>query len=266
MRWLPSVTLVVALCGPVHGAGEARHRASPFALDPWVDGTAMALGLTLWIGAPLMLNDTRATCDPCDPRELNALDRPVIHFRNERADTAGDVLVVAIPTLAAAGTLLGKPRWGMSGVAQDVVLIAESMVLAGAVTQIVKLGVRRARPYMYEAGARPDERGKAGATLSFFSGHSASAFSAATAFAYTFSVRHPRSNLRPLVWLAALVAASTVPVMRVASGEHFWTDVMVGAVVGGGVGILVPALHRRASTSSVRMQLTPTWAGLTGSF
>jgi len=261
-----TLTLVLLVSA---STATARTRPSPFKVDPWVDGSLLAVGLTLWITPALVVDGqvVQAPCDPCDPRRLNALDRPVVQFHNEKADRAGDILVALVPSIAVAGTLLRRKEWGWGGALEDATLIAEAMVLAGGLNQMVKFAVRRPRPFMYRAGARPDLRDSADATISFYSGHSSAAFCAATAFAYTYSVRNPRSRLRPLVWVVALLAASTVPVLRVAAGEHFWSDVMVGAAVGGGMGILVPALHRRARLpGGARLRVTPTWAGVEASF
>jgi membrane-associated phospholipid phosphatase len=48
--------------------------------------------------------------------------------------------------------------------------------------------------------------------------------------------------------------------LRVGSGEHFWTDVLVGAVVGSAFGVLIPTLHRRADGAH---PLLPSWVVLT---
>ena len=255
--------LVIGVLGA--GAARAERPAPPVVVDPWIDGTAIVFGLGLWLAPGLVTDQVERRCDPCDPRELNGLDRAVRHYHNTGADRASDALVIAVPVLAAAGTLASKARWGWRGVLEDATLIAESMVASGLLNQVVKLSVQRPRPFMYTHDARPELRERGDAFLSFYSGHTAATFSAATSFAYTYTLRHPGSDLRPLVWVLSLLAASAVPFCRVASGEHFWTDVMVGAAVGGGVGILVPALHRRRWRST-RVAVSPSWVGLEGGF
>jgi len=99
---------------------------------------------------------------------------------------------------------------------------------------------------MYTADKFPEQREAFSAGLSFFSGHTTASFAAASSFAATFAIRHPTSRLRALVWIVSLAAATVVPLCRVASGEHFWSDVIVGSAVGSAVGTLVPHLHLRS--------------------
>jgi membrane-associated phospholipid phosphatase len=40
-----------------------------------------------------------------------------------------------------------------------------------------------------------------------------------------------------------LVGSSVVGVSRVASGAHFPSDVLVGAAIGAGIGLALPAVH-----------------------
>jgi membrane-associated phospholipid phosphatase len=62
---------------------------------------------------------------------------------------------------------------------------------------------------------------------------------------YTFTLRHPRSKWRYVVWPALLAVASIEPILRVYSGDHFPTDVIVAAVAGSAIGLFFPAVHRR---------------------
>jgi membrane-associated phospholipid phosphatase len=57
--------------------------------------------------------------------------------------------------------------------------------------------------------------------------------------------------------------------LRVEAGKHFYTDVLVGAVVGSAIGVAVPMLHRKKlklpmGLGSLRMapMLLPDGAGL----
>jgi membrane-associated phospholipid phosphatase len=75
----------------------------------------------------------------------------------------------------------------------------------------------------------------------------------------TLQRRHPNRPVNHIVLAVGLVCASFVGVSRVMSGQHFLTDVTAGALVGSGMGILIPALHR----SSVTVQAQGLGLGLT---
>ena len=66
-----------------------------------------------------------------------------------------------------------------------------------------------------------------------------------TAAAFTYTLRHPHSKWRWLVWSVAMAGATTEPVLRVLAGNHFPTDCIVGAAVGSAAGILQSSVHRK---------------------
>jgi membrane-associated phospholipid phosphatase len=251
--YLSICILVLGLASPSGGSAEDIKKRvkgmppSPFAISLGVDAPLLSASLGAWI-IPTFISGGMPgpACDPCDPSGLNALDRPVIDYASYEADILSDVALVAVPVLALSVTFVHFPIWGWQGVFEDFVMIAEAMALSGLVQQITRYAVRRPRPFMYREGVQLASRHKVGATLSFFSGHTTLAFSSATAFAYIFTVRQPDSPWVPLVWITSMLGASVMPVARVFSGEHFWTDVIVGAGVGAAFGILIPALHRTA--------------------
>ncbi|MEZ4468274.1 MAG: phosphatase PAP2 family protein [bacterium] len=141
-------------------------------------------------------------------------------------------------------------------------LYAESAAFTLALTQLTKAAFRRPRPYTYLDGA-PAEL-DSDASLSFFSGHTALAFALAGTAGYLALTR--RSDGSGKYWTLAGTATLAVGTawLRVASRQHFVTDVLAGAAVGGSVGILVPHLHRVERGGSV--QATPAMLSLGGAF
>jgi membrane-associated phospholipid phosphatase len=127
----------------------------------------------------------------------------------------------------------------------DYVVVGEAVAWDGALQQIVSHAVRRPRPFMYQAGVYPTERASSDANSSFYSGHTSATFALSTSFAFTYHMRNPRSPWRIAVWAGLLAVATAESMLRVSSGDHFPTDVMVGAVMGSTFGLVIPALHRR---------------------
>jgi membrane-associated phospholipid phosphatase len=64
--------------------------------------------------------------------------------------------------------------------------------------------------------------------------------------------------------MGEVAAAAVVGALRVSSGEHFPSDVSVGALAGVAAGWGVPALHRFAPR--LQLSASPTGVGLSGTF
>lgn len=201
--------------------------------------TAGALALAAGLGAPGLWPDT---CRVCEPGALDASAARSLTWRDpEAAALASDVLANAIvPAGAVAHSLVsawldGRP----ADAALDALAIAEAAALALDLSQLAKGSVARLRPSAWAAGAT----GGGNAIRSFYSGHTSFAFSVAVAAATVSTIRGRPSA--PWVWAVGLALASGVAYLRVAGEAHWVSDVVVGAVVGGGVGFAVPwLLHR----------------------
>ncbi|WP_169791626.1 phosphatase PAP2 family protein [Sandaracinus amylolyticus] len=116
-----------------------------------------------------------------------------------------------------------------------------TMLTAGS---IVKRVTSRARPFEQECAANPDAPGcgSADAYHSFFSLHTGVAFTSA---AFSCAM-HLERNLYDdpmadaVACGSALTAAALVGTLRVVADAHYLSDVLVGAVLGGLIGYLVP--------------------------
>jgi len=82
---------------------------------------------------------------------------------------------------------------------------------------------------------------------SFYSGHVATTVTALSVASFTVARRYPSTGVWP--WLVTAAAGTAVGVGRIAAGNHFLTDVVVGMAVGVLVGVGIPWLHtHRAGT------------------
>lgn len=248
---------------------------SPYFLRLDVDLPLLILGTTLWGGtsfiggtsAPPPWCGTSSTA-PCDAGGVNALDRSAIGLYDPSMRTAANVIVGVVPAAFTALDVADAGVRNWRGWLTDAVVITEAVVWSGAMQDIVRRAVRRPRPYMYVPGLNPSEREAAEADFSFFSGHTSNTFAMVTAAAFTYTLRHPHSKWRWLVWSLAIAGESTEPVLRVLAGDHFPTDCIVGGLVGTAAGILFPALHRRRIPIRVVSSSGPagTTVGVAGSF
>jgi undecaprenyl-diphosphatase len=127
---------------------------------------------------------------------------------------------------------------------------AGAAAVAEGITVLLKLLTERARPPLADPAIQalvslPD-------STSFPSGHAATAFAAATAV----GVLHPRFRI-PLLALAGMVALS-----RVYLGVHFWSDVLVGSLLGVAIGLATAHFFRQDQAEPPRRGRSPGSTGI----
>lgn len=232
------------------------------AFDARIDGAVAGAGLATWIATETIFFKALApaACRWCDRAAdgtdtLNALDAWGRGIRwspsaQPIADVTSSVVAFAVLPAALLGLeLFHTRRLHYSFIATDVLIVAESAVLAQLVDQAVKFTVARQRPYAHfrppdQAPNPPDPNDN----ISFFSGHSTLAFALTVGFG---TVAHLRGYPWAwLVWAIGLPIAAAVPILRMGADQHYLTDVLVGSAVGAAFGWGVPTLfHRRLSLS-----------------
>ncbi len=127
-----------------------------------------------------------------------------------------------------------------------------------------KGSVKRFRPYVYSTSATLEEKQNIESLRSFFSGHATRAFAAGIMTAIIYEEYFPTSEYQTHVWIGSLVLASSCAALRVTSGAHFPTDVVVGAAVGSGIGYIIPYIHRRKIDAlSFAPKISPNGNGIT---
>ena len=116
----------------------------------------------------------------------------------------------------------------------------EILSINGLITNIVKYGIGRQRPYsFYQTKIDDDESYK-----SFFSGHTSTAFALGTSTAKMLC-NYTSFNAKA-IWASTLSLATVTGYLRIAADKHYFTDVLVGAIIGSTVGhIAFEKLHSR---------------------
>ncbi len=121
----------------------------------------------------------------------------------------------------------------------------ETMSLNVAITNLTKNLFKRKRPFVYGDLASMEKKMEVDSRKSFFSGHTSVAASMSFFTAKVITDFHPNSKYNSVVWIGAATIPAVMAYLRVAAGKHFFTDVIVGYLVGGAIGILVPQLHKK---------------------
>lgn len=85
---------------------------------------------------------------------------------------------------------------------------------------------------------------------SFYSGDAAATSYGFFFFAKVFNDYYPESKWRYGVWGLSAVGTGLDAYFRAKSGKHFPSDVIVGSLIGGGLGILIPHLHKKRDNQS----------------
>lgn len=199
---------------------------------------ALALGATM---AGFIGYDPPACLPNCTPpASMLGLDELVVGNYDRGAHGAANAIVL---TMLYAPMALDLADSRGAGFLEDMVVFYDSILVAQAFTQITKSATSRDAPLVYHEGALASDLESADAGRSFWSGHSATAFSAATAYAVTFWQRHPESPWRFVVLGVAESLAVTVAALKIQAGYHYPTDVIAGGLAGAAIGTLVPMMH-----------------------
>jgi membrane-associated phospholipid phosphatase len=171
------------------------------------------------------------------------------------ANTLSSVLAYGVmPAAALTSAFVATGPYATSGAGvRNLVVIAESVAVAETLTQAIKFTSGRQRPYVHYGHVNPpDGTGptdfpslSSEANLSFPSGHTSLAASIGTSAAMLATFEG--SSAAPWLWAGTGVVTAATGTLRMISEEHYFTDVLVGAALGAGCGVLFPLLHRRGS-------------------
>lgn len=200
-----------------------------------ISGLAMGLGLVSQL-IPIRRDTLWAN-------ELADFDAKVHDNFSRRAGGLSDAMLgvaVAAPALYLMGTSIDDAdgdKW---------IIYGQSLAVNALIAGVTKRLVQRPRPYMYSRDPAVQrfakEQGDDG-YLSFYSGHSALSFGSAVTGAYLLGASGANKTARAFAWSGGLMLASATANLRVRSGKHFYSDVVIGSLIGIAVGYVVPALH-----------------------
>jgi membrane-associated phospholipid phosphatase len=236
-----AAAVVLALAVPVRGQQQLTPLDFDWTVDGIVTGAAFASTITL-----LLLKDQLAPlqCKWCLPGAIDGnLAKSVAWSNTGTANTISDVTQLLVPAgMMGFGLIqayrLNDPLAGWS----DVLLITEATSIAMLMNTVVKYAVGRARPYawMNQTGVPNTSYD---ANLSFFSGHATFVFAVAASAGTLFLMQ----GMPGAGWAlgAGLAVAALTGYLRMAAEQHYLTDVLTAAAIGGLVGWAVPYLFHR---------------------
>ena len=247
-RWVPSL----------HSMGQnvldiAQAPASLLEMDP-----LLVLGVTGGVVGAM------ATVDAPVYREMNTAGSPVADVTGVFAapgrwyDRVGpdEVSLGVAGALATGGILLQRPR-----VTRTAVHVVEAVVYTKAVTSAAKGVIGRTRPFATDDPLALDdaeEIATAHEELAMPSGHTSRAFAMASVLSHEFD--------RWYVSVPAYGFAASVGLQRIHSGDHWFTDVVVGATLGYAIGRIVADPPPANGAVTYRPILSPNHVGVSVRF
>jgi membrane-associated phospholipid phosphatase len=172
---------------------------------------------------------------------VNRIDRSATYLYSASNARWSDVLV-GLSGVAPAGLFLLRDVRRSAGTFS--LMYVETFLLSTFIPQLCKRSIERYRPYAYNPEAPMFVRSKPDSRRSFFSGHTTSAFASAVFISTVYGKLTGSPKWNSYVWVGSLLSASVISYLRYASGAHFPTDILTGAIIGATIGFLVPALHR----------------------
>jgi len=217
---------------------------SPYSLDTGREIAIFGGGIILGV----VDNKIIETTEPIPYEELKTLSRKNINSFDRGAtynwsQSAADWSDILLITSIASPLLLFTSSAVRNDAGTYTTMYFQNILTTYSVSHLPKAMIRRYRPYSYNNEVDDEIRSSPAATLSFFSAHTSISFASAVFLSTTFNKYNPDSNLTPYIWGTSLLFASVVGYLRYASGNHFPTDIIAGAIVGSVVGFLIPLIH-----------------------
>jgi len=192
--------------------------------------------LAVWAQESVPLPATPSLATPLALETVNGFDRLVALPYSASLDLASDFTQYA--------AFLSPAIFGLAAPVEDwlgigVGYACSALLSFGARTGLKAL-VERPRPYCYFPNPPAAAIAEGEHLDSFPSGHSIMAFTGAGYAAALFAIRYPDSPYRWPATVAAYVLAGATAGLRLGSGSHFMSDVLVGAAIGTLFGVGVP--------------------------
>ncbi len=241
-----ALALVVAVAPPTRASEPPIPLQYNLAVDASVTGAMLLSVALLTVYQSDLLP---AACRWCAPPAIDASVRNALVWESgaRTADLVSTVLDVAVPASAFTYLLLSANGGGdVNAGLVDALLVTEAAAAALLVNQVVKLLVGRQRPYAHFGNDLGYSRSED--NLSFYSGHTSLVFSVVAATVTLASMRGYAGA--GIVAGVGFTMGLGIGYLRIAADQHYLTDVLVGAVIGGLVGWAVPRIFHSPEPAS----------------
>jgi len=242
MRLLVGLFLLLCFVG---AKAQNSSFQSPYQLSWQVDAPMGAVALGMGTTYIILHSKTQAVPESAilalDRNNVPLFDRDATYNWSKPIKLTSDALLytsMAIPSLLFIDKKVQKDFLKVG------TIWAQTFALTASVTSFTKVLVKRKRPFMYNGNVGMHYKLEKDAQYSFFSGHTSVTAAMCFMTAKVYHDYNPKSKAVPWVWVSAAVVPAVTGILRQQTGKHFWSDVILGYVVGAAIGILVPELHK----------------------
>ena len=258
-NYVAGQSVVSGSAGLEHYNEYTRLPGGPYKLKPSVDIPLVVGGAALDLYNFAQISKKNSTSlaklQSLDISDLDWFDRWAVHPYSHSIDKLSYVpFYVAMPlplVVFGIDPRMRKDFWKLT------YLYGEAMILTGVLYTSAVHYVSRLRPLTYESASPIAERTSANSRNSFFAGHVALVGTSVFFIARSYADYHPDSRYRWAINAAAGVITGLTGYWRNMAGEHFPTDVALGAAVGIASGLLTPALHRSPLYKKKKVTVLP---------
>ena len=232
-----------------------------FKLNPKVDIplTAVSAGWSVYCMTKVYNKggSTEAQILSLNKNNINSFDRWAVTPYNAGLDKMSYIPFYAAIPLPLAFFLTGDEM--RSDFLKLTFLYFETLSITGLFGYSAVYFVDRYRPYAYvhsDAASLNEGMGQ-NAKNSFYAGHVEVIATSTFFMSEVYASYYPDSKIKWLFFGLSGVATAGMGYIRLNAGEHFPSDIILGGVVGGLSGILVPYFHRNKFFKSTHLSLSP---------
>ncbi|MCR5766290.1 MAG: phosphatase PAP2 family protein [Treponema sp.] len=253
LRGAVAAVFMLTFCPGIYA--QSLEYVQPFSLNPVKDGIELGLGTAL-SGSALLYNDilhlkqNDFKASDLKKSDISVMDQLFMRPYSKPLHIVGTGTMGLALLTPAVFALMPSSEWLTIGT-----MYVETLLFANGIKEWAKFFAYRARPYMYFDDYPENKVEDGDWNCSFPSGHTTLAFAGAAFTTVVYCQCFPESKWKYAVAGGAFGIAALTGALRMASGNHFFTDVMAGALIGTVCGFAVPFLHIKRQ--NVNAAVTP---------
>lgn len=166
---------------------------------------------------------------------------------NESLSEISDYFVyslLAAPIIYSATESIDETFWATN------LFYAQAQFFNVGINFSVKDLILRQRPFESQEIENPKENLLYDEMASFYSGHTTVAFASAVFLGLISEKQFGNNKFSGLVWSLGLGLASSTGILRVLSGNHYISDVIIGAIMGSLISYTILEIHKKNHNNS----------------